>query len=234
MTGTPLARTRRIDQWALYLACMGESRTIRDSAARASIHTTTAFRWRHRLLDEARACDTDTLSGWIEIGVATFRYSEKGSRSKSREPRPRAWYVRGDDVNVIIACDRSDVVVTEATGRSPTRRLHSREVARALDGRIDDSAMLLAAEGPFGGVATYAARRRLRCVDTRPRAWRRSPPLAHTWTTYNYRLRLIAWIERFRGVATKYLPNYLMWHRLLDRPQRLAFQNTAIRWPIRE
>src|SRR5690606_30832250 len=157
----------------------------------------------------------------------------KGSRSKSHEPRPGAWYARGNDVNVVIACDRSDVVVTEATGRSPTRRLHSREVARALDGRVEDSATLLAAEGPFGGVATYAARRRLRYVDTRPRAWRRSPPLAHTWAAYQYRVRLIAWIERFRGVATKYLPNYLVWPRFRGRQQRLAFANVAIRWPIR-
>ena len=32
-----------------------------------------------------------------------------------------------------------------------------------------------------------------------------------------YDSRLKGWMYRFRGVATKYLGNYLGWHRMLDR-----------------
>ena len=32
-----------------------------------------------------------------------------------------------------------------------------------------------------------------------------------------YDSRLIGWMFRFQGVATKYLPNYLGWHRMLDK-----------------
>lgn len=32
-----------------------------------------------------------------------------------------------------------------------------------------------------------------------------------------YDSRLKTWIRRFNGIATKYLDNYLGWHRLLER-----------------
>ena len=44
-----------------------------------------------------------------------------------------------------------------------------------------------------------------------------------TWGVYHiqnvnsYDSRLKGWIKPFKGVATKYLPNYLGWHRALDR-----------------
>ena len=38
----------------------------------------------------------------------------------------------------------------------------------------------------------------------------------HVQTANNYHEQLKTWIQRgLRGVATKYLPNYLAWHRLM-------------------
>jgi hypothetical protein len=43
---------------------------------------------------------------------------------------------------------------------------------------------------------------------------------AHAFHIQNvnaYDSRLKGWMFRFRGVATRYLPNYLGWHRMLDK-----------------
>ena len=39
----------------------------------------------------------------------------------------------------------------------------------------------------------------------------------HVQSVNRYDASLKTWMTRFRGVATKYLPNYLGWRRLLDR-----------------
>jgi len=51
----------------------------------------------------------------------------------------------------------------------------------------------------------------------------------HVRSVNRYDASLKGWIARFRGVATKYLANYLGWRRLLDRfkdhltPQQFLF-----------
>ncbi|MBI4740348.1 MAG: IS1595 family transposase, partial [Betaproteobacteria bacterium] len=39
----------------------------------------------------------------------------------------------------------------------------------------------------------------------------------HVQNVNAYDSRLKEWMRRFHGVATKYLPNYLGWRRLLER-----------------
>ena len=44
-------------------------------------------------------------------------------------------------------------------------------------------------------------------------------PVVATHASLGYDSRLKGWMFRFRGVATKNLPNYLGWHRYLDVPK---------------
>jgi hypothetical protein len=41
----------------------------------------------------------------------------------------------------------------------------------------------------------------------------------HVQNVNAYHQRLRQWLSRFRGVASRYLPNYLGWHRTLDSGQ---------------
>ena len=47
----------------------------------------------------------------------------------------------------------------------------------------------------------------------------------HIHHVNNYHNRLKRWMERFQGVATKYLDNYLNWFRWLEIGKNLAFEN---------
>ena len=56
--------------------------------------------------------------------------------------------------------------------------------------------------------------------------------LGNTANINAYHNRLKSWIARFRGVATKYLSNYLGWHRMLDAARQSMTPETflAVSW----
>ena len=57
----------------------------------------------------------------------------------------------------------------------------------------------------------------LRCVPANPKK-KSKGEVYHIQNVNAYDSRLKGWMFRFRGVATKNLPNYLGWHRYLDVP----------------
>lgn len=59
LTGTPLARLRMKERWSEFSAGLAEGDTIAASAERCGVADSTAFRWRHRLL-EALGADAGT------------------------------------------------------------------------------------------------------------------------------------------------------------------------------
>ncbi|BBU38899.1 hypothetical protein APP_11910 [Aeribacillus pallidus] len=46
----------------------------------------------------------------------------------------------------------------------------------------------------------------------------------HIQNVNGYHTRLKKWMNRFQGVATKYLDNYLFWHRFLELNKKMPFQ----------
>lgn len=237
LTGTPAAYTKRLDLWLPYSYCMAASLSIRAAAARVGVHPSTAFRWRHRLLDELRIRDFDTISGHVELDTVWFQYSEKGKRG-ARAPHPkylRCYKPRGRPplggvgpllgANVVIACDRPDTAVTNLVNVS-TRH------------RIDRSALqaFLAARAPHTALAALYANPLRFAVATFVR-WPHQPPFVARTTAslklaWGYRERCLSWIARFRGVATRYLANYLIWHRRVHRRAQHHIAARLLQWPV--
>ncbi len=237
LTGTPAAYTKRIEQWWRYACLMQLGKPIRQSARHVDIHPCTAFRWRHVILRAYDAADSTTLAGWIEVGSEWFAYSEKGSRNLSRPARRRGlrepWPDACKGVNVLIAADRHGDVSSTLVGPANARSLYRSDLAASLDGRVSDHATLVMPVGPYGPGAAYSRSHRLDYVDCRPSLNpRRNAPIAHVRTVNAYARRLKQWIRRFRGVATKYLNNYLAWHRACDNEIRNSAAMMLLRWPM--
>ena len=96
------SRTRkRLSVWADYLRCMMDRKTLKESAEECQISVSTAFAWRHKILDAlqelaGRAC----LDGTVEADETYFNVSYKGNHTKSRDfTMPRPAHKRGDDVH---------------------------------------------------------------------------------------------------------------------------------------
>lgn len=49
--------------------------------------------------------------------------------------------------------------------------------------------------------------------------------ILHIQHVNNFHRRLKGWMERFQGVGTQYLDNYLYWYSWLESHKKLAFEN---------
>jgi transposase-like protein len=218
LTLTPAAYTKRLECWPRYCAQMLEGMSIRRSALFAQ--PSTAFRWRHAILRALVAADKTTLAGLIEMEETGFAYSQKGSRKLTRPPRPRGvWDIlkhrwKTPRVTVPIAYDRrgficSAVVLAAATNFADLRTL--------ITTRVVGRGTIMANYGPSSRYCG-AARGAGHVYHVTPR-FKYDPaanPLHHTRNVDSYILRLRMWLERFRGVATRYLAHYLRWHHLIE------------------
>lgn len=235
LTGTPAAYTKKILAWPIYTRCMDACVPVRSAATRCGVHPCTAFRWRHRQLSALRARDAEMLRGWIELISAWLPYSEKGKRGLSeprRRPLREPWPDARHGVNVLIAGDRGGHIFTHVHGRAHARMLTYAELEAGLDERIAGPVAILAEEGPYGVTSRFSIRRNLLYRDARPRRSRRDVDLIGLERVRAYRTRLFKWLPRFRGVATKYLTNYLAWHRSIDRPIRQGIPVQLLSWPL--
>jgi transposase-like protein len=236
LTGTPMARARKPEKWGHYLSHMTDHRSIRKiTAAGIGVNHTTVWRWRHRFLKAAAQDNATTLSGVIEADETFFVRSYKGHRGwvKGRPPepraaRPRAWGatkrgLSGEQVPVLTALDNAggvyDAILPSLTA-----------IEAALDGRIA-AGSVVCSDGTTAyakaAVTAGAEHRRVVVPTITPVAVKAAP--VRTKRRHKGRLGLgrvnahhgqIKGLVngRCRGVATRYLGNYLGWHRAMLRP----------------
>ena len=236
LTGTPAAYIKKLALWEDYAGCIEVGTSVRRAAARIGINPTTAFRWRHRLLNDLRSRPRESLADWIELDSTRFVYSEKGSREWRDVPRRRGiegwrrlWHRQ---VRVLVACDRrGNLVHSGIAGRRPTVA----DMERAIGLDFTRPPVICAEHGRFGPGSGFARRNNGIFHDARGCHAAEacgSRSLIHVKNARDAKTRLHGWISRFRGVATKYLPNYLAWHCYVDRGIRHRLSAEILRWPL--
>lgn len=215
LTGTPMAHLKRRDAWLIYGQALIEGLSVRKAAHRAGIHRTTSFRWRHRLLRhpaEENGCELSTI---VEADETYFLESFKGQRHLSRPARHRGGHAQkrglsAEQIPVIVAQDRQ--------GR------HYDAVLPRAD-KYTLGCLLLQLLAPDSilctdGAAAYRAVAKAEAIPHEPlnsaAGTRVKQHVFHIQHVNAYDSRLKRWMDRFNGVATKYLPNYLGWRRLLE------------------
>jgi transposase-like protein len=230
LTGTPVSNLKKIALLRSYAGEMAKSRTIRATAKAIGISPSTAFRWRHRLLGGVRANRTERLSGEIELNAIRIAESCKGQRLLPRPARRHAWSRTQPPVNqiqIVVALDRyANAVVASVPGQT----VEPRALQATMGCCVAADSVVVVAEGWFGLKSSFARRmeRTFRVVRLLPKAALSEaiPP------SRAYRGDLRRWMKQFRGVATRYLTNYLEWHRGLTYSERHGLAETALRWPV--
>lgn len=230
LTGTPAAYSKRLTLWPTFGACMADSLTVRRAADRAGVSPRTAFRWRHRLLDALREDNRARVAGTAGLSRSTFAYSQKGARGLRRPARRHGskWrWPQPPRVCVVRVADRDGEVWA---GAIMSHYPSSEALAGLLRPRIAPEVELVA---PFGRASPYAiAALRLGC------RFRSTPPSLGAQVSSDpdvARVRavdraLLRWLVRFRGVATRYLDNYLCWHRVVELDRRETMLAGLLGW----
>jgi hypothetical protein len=220
--------------------CRSPGRALDWVHAHLGIARLTAWRWRHRLLTPLTLQPAPMLSGIVEADEAYFLRSFKGHRGwkngappENRPPRYRGSGAvkRGlssEQVPVVTALDRVgglvEVVLEE-------RR--DEEIITALRGAIAPGSLLCSdGHGAYPKLAEETASEHRTIEPFKPTPeqkasglpWRRPGVLTLGRVNGHHSVLKNTINGIFRGVSTRYLPNYLAWLRALrDKPDPIAF-----------
>jgi transposase-like protein len=216
LTKTPMAHLRKKEKWLDHARAMIEGKSLAKTAALCGIHPTTAFRWRHRFLRAPASDKPRGLRGIVEADETFILESFKGRWSDlPRKARKRGGTARRpglhqDNIPILVARDRKgatfDAILAQVDGVS---------VGLALAGIVTPGNHLIGDGGK--AIATFARRAGIP-FHAAPAPGKPTPaaPHLHINNVNAYHSRLKQWLNRFNGVATKNLPNYLGWRRALE------------------
>lgn len=219
LTNTPLQRTRKPHLWVRFIECMMKGFSLRKCAEQLNGEVThvTLFYWRHKILSALRQIPTESFQGIVEMDETYFLYSEKGNRHiTNRKPRKRggkAKYrgISHDQICVLVARDRQKITYSGVLGRG---RIRTTKLDEAIGSHLSESNILCT--DAWRAFSSYAKMKSLDHYRFKSDGKQRVKGIYHIQNVNNYHSRLKRWMDRFNGVATKYLQNYLAWFRYLD------------------
>ena len=222
LTGTPLAHLREKPKWLDYLAAMAQSQTVRQSASDVGIHRNTSFRWRHHFLNWISQDRPATLHGITEADEMYLLESNKGQQNLDRKARKRGGSackrgISGEQICILVARDRSGQTLDFVTGNGPlTKAL----LTASLKSPLDTDALLVSDANPTYTAFCDAEGFSHEVVNLSQ--GQRVNGAFHVQNVNAYHSRFKQWLDRFHGVATKYLPNYLGWRRAFEQNRQLT------------
>ncbi len=224
------SRTRKsVSVWAAYLRCMLEQKTLRDTSEECHISMSTAFTWRHKILDALSELTEKTyLTGIVEADETFFNVSYKGNHKRSRHfLMPRKAHRRGNDVRskglssekVCVPCAVNDIGISFAKP-GKLGKVSSECIKQVLGKRIAPHATLCTdKERAYLDIAVTNELKLIQ-MDTDCRTTQKDGRTYGIQRINAYHGRLKIFIRRVHGVSTKYLGNYIVWNDLISGNHR--------------
>jgi len=217
MTGTPMAGTHMLEKWRDYIECMIKGMPLRKISDELGVSLSTAFTWRHKVLNALKRLSLGGFKGVLEVDETFMLHSEKGSRDLGgREPRKRGGKsskrgISNDQDCILVARDRTGQTLAQLACLG---RISMRQAMTVLEGLLADvTALCSDAHGSWGAVAKAEE---LPHVVLNASKKQRVKDIYHIQNANAFHRRLKQWMERFNGVASKFLDNYLVWFYFLD------------------
>ena len=205
---TALYRIHKKDKWEAYLQCMEDGLSIRKAAKRVGISIQTSFDWRHKVLERLGQLHADKLEGIAEADEMFFMHSEKGNKNLERPARKRAGKrISQDMVNVLVGLDRKGHLIAKNTGRGGLKRA---AVNKTLSGKFAPGTILCTDGSPaLTGLAKREKLAHKAIIGSKNMVLKNKAYHIQTVNAAHSQIRTN--MAKFRGVATKYLQNYLNW-----------------------
>ena len=220
---------KRLSVWALYLKCMMDRKTLKEASEECGISVTTAFAWRHKILDALHVmADKVFLDGTVEADETFFNVSYKGNHKNSRRfTMPRKPHQRGSDVHtsglssekVCVPCMISEAGISYA---KPAKlgKISSACIQHTFEGKVSPDAVLCTDREK--AYVSFAISNGNRLIQTDPdcRIMTVQGKRYGIQRINAYHRTLKDFIRGFHGVSTKHLGNYIVWNDLLLNHRR--------------
>ena len=220
---------KRMGIWIKYLKCMLDKKTLKESSEECGISVTTAFLWRHKILDALReVTDKVYLDGTVEADETFFNVSYKGNHKKSKSfAMPRKAHKRGNDTHskglssekVCVPC------AVDTSGISYARpaklgKPSSSCISAVFEGIISPDATLCTDNEKAYRAFSKSRDIRLIQMDTDSHISVRDGITYGVQRINAYHRTLKEFMQKFRGVSTKHLGNYIVWNNLIANNRR--------------
>ena len=212
ITNTPFSSSRYPQKWVKYIELMVELPKIAD---KLQIHISTAFYWRHKILNALGSLGFNQLQGSVESDETFFRESLKGRReithrkAKKRGEKDKKEGFLILKIAVVVAQDRNGKIIARKAG---TGRVKAEEIDTVIGEYIHPSSLLCTDTAT--NYKKFAKIKGLQHETVNERIKQRvKKRIYHIQHVNNFHNHLKGWIERFQGVGTYYLDNYLYWFR---------------------
>ena len=213
-TNTPISYTKKdMVLWKAYLEDLLNQVSLRKSAQKLGISLSTAFFWRHRILDSIREnLPISSLEGVIEMDETYFNESFKGNHNKSTFVMPRAPHKRGkslvyrrvnkEKVCIVTALDSNSSISINMCCLGPSR---SSDLIRVFENKVNKNSLLVTdSHKSYKKLASYFILNH-----------KEIPTGKRFIDEYNLKRSKIlhrkikGFMYIYKGVSTKYLQNYL-------------------------
>ena len=224
-TNTPMQRTQLPEKWLPYLECMHNGLSLRKAAEEiGGVTHVTLFHWRHKILSALKNLDADHFDGIMEIDETYLLYSEKGQKHiTGRKPRHRGGKatkrgISDEQVGILVVCDRQKQNSIKVAGSG---RISADTLETMVANKLGDNLTLCS--DADSAIRSFAAKHDLEHVELNAKQKQRvKHGIYHIQNVNSCHCHLKDWISHFKGVATKYLDNYLAWFRYITATKNEA------------
>jgi len=191
--------------------------SIRKSAEEVEINIATSFYWRHKILNcISEFLGVGSVDGVVEADEVFFAYSYKGTKpnnmprpSRKRGKQVKKRGISKEQVCVGTALDRQGNIIIELLC---TGRVTANELERLYENRIGEHSILCT--DSHKSYIQFATDMELE--HKRIKRGRHKEDIYHINHINSLHSNLKKWMAKFNGVATKYLANYMKWHKWIN------------------
>jgi len=194
-----------------YIKCMLEGKSLRACAKEVGISLPTSFRWRHKILAAIQGLEKGiNFSGITEADELLLQYSEKGRRYKTLEEKEQAIKTVHPNVAVLVMTDREGNLLFKHLGEN---KVQNCQIKEELKRRVSENNLICFKPNDEFKQAVMESPSKKVIVRRKTKGLAiYSVNVAEKKIT-----NFLVWMMRFRGVATKYLQNYLMWFVVMNK-----------------
>jgi transposase-like protein len=215
-TNTPLAMTHFPEKWETFMECTLRGMSLRAAAMELKVSYVTLFYWRHKLLVALKEIAPNKMNGTVELLNFYLKYSEKGKKhphNKKKRVHDRSMNylnIESDKISMLAAADFFGNIFSGAICRG---RINTRDIANSI-GRLLDENNIVCSK-PKSMFSVFLRRMHIKEYEK---------ALDNTSAVIKYMKDCMAWMRHFKGVATKYLNNYLSLYKFL---KSIGFNETV-------
>jgi len=205
-TGTFMYGVHEKGKMLEYIKCMSAGMSLRECARIARISLTTSFFWRHRILCALQSFeDNVNFFGIVELEELLMNYSEKGKKKRDKKELKKLKKKKPMKVAVIAATDRSGNILFK---KLEDKRVQAEHISDFLKYRISENSVVCGSDKKAFKTVTAEHIKHKEITNKN----KMKKGIYSVSTVHKKITAFVSWIYyKFRGVATKYLTNYIMW-----------------------